>query len=230
MCKALAIIPARGGSKGINRKNLFSVNGCPLIYWTIKAAKESKYISDIVVSSDDEEILEYSKRQGLISINRPSNLAKDESSMDSVISHSINELLSQAKEYDNFILLQPTSPLRDSEDINTAFEFFYRSNAKSLISVCKVNNKYLKSFYEDANGFIKGIANDNFPFMRRQDLPHIYLSNGAIYISSIKEYFKFNSFMTAKTIKFEMPINKSVDIDSLKDIDIAEECFKNILK
>tara|TARA_B110000967_G_scaffold208664_1_gene261646 strand:+ start:2005 stop:2706 length:702 start_codon:yes stop_codon:yes gene_type:complete len=214
--KILAIIPARAGSKGLQRKNVIDLAGKPLIAWSIEASLKSKYISKTLVSSDDNEILNISKKYGADTLKRPDEFATDISSSEQVISHALNAI---NETYDYVILLQPTSPLRDVDDIDNAFKTFFSTDAKELISTSAIDNKILKAFKEKTNGFIEGISNNEYPFMRRQNLPKTFMSNGAIYIIKTDEFLKSNSFFTDKTISYLMDDMKSLDIDTLNDLE-----------
>ncbi|WP_299017169.1 acylneuraminate cytidylyltransferase family protein [uncultured Polaribacter sp.] len=214
--KILAIIPARGGSKGIPRKNLINFRGKPLIQWSIDVAKKANYINDVVVSSDDDEILEYaSKTKGVICIKRPKELALDDSRTEPVLTHVLENINNH---YDYLVLLQPTSPLRTFEDIDLSFLSLLNSKANSLISVCDLEHHPYKSFRVDENGFLKGIINNDFPFYPRQKLPEVYKPNGAIYIISIAHFLKNNRLFTNKTIYYKMSTETSLDIDTLEDL------------
>ncbi|MBI59955.1 acylneuraminate cytidylyltransferase [bacterium] len=217
--KVLAIIPARGDSKGFPKKNIALLNGLPLIAWTIQASLKSKYICKTLVTSDSEEILDISNHYGAEVLKRPDEYATDSSSSEDVVRHTLSSL---KQEFDYIILLQPTSPLRNAEDIDAAFELFFGSKATSLISVCEVDNKLYKAFKEDANGYLSGISNNQYPFMRRQDLPKAFMSNGAIYIVEVDSFLKNNSFYSNKTVSYQMPEERSVDIDSKEDLDRIE--------
>jgi len=217
--KILAIIPARGGSKGLPRKNIIELAGKPLIAWTIEASLNSKYITKTVVSSDDDEILNISKQYKADTIKRPDELALDTTTSEPVIRHVLEKLQQENKEFDYLVLLQPTSPLRDVKNIDNAFGMLFKSDATALISVCEIDNKILKAFKQNEDGFIEGISNNKYPFMRRQDLPKTYMSNGAIYIIKVEEFMKNSGFFTDKTISFEMNEIKSLDIDTLEDLE-----------
>ncbi len=219
--KILAIIPARGGSKGLPRKNIIDLAGKPLIAWTIESSLKSKYITKTVVSSDDDEILSISKKYGADTLIRPKEFGMDTSSSEDVILHTLESL---EDNYDYIVLLQPTSPLRDNTDIDTAFKSFFSSDATGLISVRKDDNKILKAFIEK-NGYIEGISNNKYPFMRRQDLPTVYMCNGAIYIIEVNSFTKNRSLFTDKTIRYEMDKIKSIDIDTQEDVDICSQIF-----
>ena len=216
--KILAIIPARGGSKGLPRKNILNLAGKPLIAWTIEASLNSEYITKTVVSSENNEILDISKQYKADTIKRPDKLALDTTASEPVIKHTIEELKAENQEFDYLVLLQPTSPLRDEKNIDDALNMLFKSDATALISVSEIDNKILKAFKENKNGFIEGISNDKFPFMRRQDLPKTYLGNGAIYIIKADQFMKNISLFTNKTISYIMDKIQSMDIDTKEDL------------
>lgn len=215
--KVIAIIPARGGSKGIPRKNLVNFSGKPLMQWSIDAALKSKYITDVVVSSDDDEILNLAQlNEEVIVIKRPKELAQDNSKTAPVLTHVL-ESLKEVK-FDYLILLQPTSPLRTAKDIDLAFEKLLNSEATSLISVCELEHHPFKSFKVDEKGYLQGVINNDYPFYPRQSLPKAYRANGAIYIIKVNNFIKDKRLLTNKATYFEMSIEASLDIDTLKDL------------
>jgi CMP-N-acetylneuraminic acid synthetase len=221
--RILAIIPARGGSKGLPRKNIIDLAGKPLIAWTIEASLKSKYITETVVSSEDSEILEISKQYRSNIIKRPDELALDTTASEPVIKHVIEKLKQKNQEFDYLVLLQPTSPLRDVKNIDNAFDILFQSDATALISVSEIDNKILKAFKENRDGFIEGVSNNRYPFMRRQDLPKTYLSNGAIYIIRVDEFIKNSSLFTNKTVSYIMDEIESLDIDTIEDLERVKE-------
>jgi CMP-N-acetylneuraminic acid synthetase len=225
--RVLSIIPARGGSKGLPRKNIIDLAGKPLIAWTIEASLDSKYITKTIVSSDDKEILDISEEYGAEIIKRPDNLASDVATSQSVVKHAIDYLESTGKVFDVVILLQPTSPLRSSKDIDSAFEVMFNSNATAVISVHEFDSKILKAFKVNSSGFLQTISSNNNSFMRRQDLPSVFMPNGAIYIISKEVFDSVDSFFTNKTLYYLMPIEKSIDIDSKEDLINIEHIVKN---
>lgn len=215
--KVIAIIPARGGSKGIPRKNLVNFSGKPLMQWSIDAALKSKYITDVVVSSDDDEILNLAQlNEEVIVIKRPKELAQDNSKTAPVLTHVL-ESLKEVK-FDYLILLQPTSPLRTAKDIDLAFEKLLNSEATSLISVCELEHHPFKSFKVDEKGYLQGVINNDYPFYPRQSLPKAYRANGAIYIIKVNNFIKDKRLLTNKAAYFEMSIDASLDIDTIKDL------------
>lgn len=216
--KVIAIIPARGGSKGIPKKNIVNFSGKPLIQWTIEAALKSKYITNVVVSSDDDEILnEAKKHKNVLTLKRPKELAQDNSRTEPVLTHVLDSL---KEKYKIIILLQPTSPLRTSKNIDEAYLKFINSKATSLISVTTLDNHPYKTFKLNKNGYLTGIINNEFPFYPRQALPIVYKPNGAIYIVKVAFFEKKMSLFSEKTIHFEMSVKDSLDIDTLKDLEI----------
>jgi CMP-N-acetylneuraminic acid synthetase len=221
--KVLAVIPARGGSKGLKGKNIIDLAGKPLIAWSIEASLNSRYIDETIVSSDSDEILNVAKYFGAKVIKRPSEYATDSSKSEVVLSHALENV---AQDYDYVVLLQPTSPLRDTKEIDAAFEKLLSSDATALISVYEIDNKILKAFKEDKKGYIEGVSNNEYPFMPRQNLPKTYMSNGAIYIVSVKEFLDKKSFFTDKTISYLMSDIKSLDIDTKDDLEKVKSYLK----
>lgn len=219
----VALIPARGGSKGLKKKNLYPVKNKPLISWTIESAISSHSLDKIFVSSDDDSILEIASKKGVNCIERPANLAEDSSSMESVIMHSIKEIDKQCIEFKYLILLQPTSPLRDSEDIDSACKKFIQLKADSLISVSNIESSVLKTLVKDDNGFLKPAFDDKFPSMNRQQLPLAYKPNGAIYIVNKKLFLDNPTLLQKNTAMYEMKEDKSIDVDSINDIQNIEK-------
>ncbi len=228
MKRILAIIPARGGSKGIPGKNIYPVNGKPLIAYTIEAALASKLVTKTIVSSDDDEILKISVEFGAIALKRPKELAQDTSSSEEAIQHVLNWLIDQSEIYDIMVLLQPTSPLRDVTDIDNAINLLLENNASGVISVTNIGVKPFKSYYINPSGFLVGVHNDKAPNMRRQDLPDAFLANGAIYAAYVKEFLRTKSLIPPKTIPYLMANSKSIDIDSLADIKLLENILKEL--
>ncbi len=215
----LAIIPARGGSKGIPRKNIKILAGKPLIAWTIEEAKKSKYIDRLILSSEDEEIIKVAKKWGCeVPFVRPKELAKDDTPGIEPVIHAIKTL---PESYDYVCLLQPTSPLRKVEHIDAAIELIIKMNAESLVSLKKVKENPYWMFEIDNNSFLNKFINEDIP-IRRQDLKELYVLNGAIYISVTNFLLKNKTFITDKTIAFKMDEFNSVDIDEIVDFYLAE--------
>ena len=224
--RILAIIPARGGSKGLLRKNIYPLNGRPLITYSIEASLKSRYITKTIVSSEDEEILKVSAECGSELLKRPMDFATDSASSEMVVTDCLRKLKNQGDLFDILILLQPTSPLRNYEDIDNAFELFFKNDATALISVYEPEHNPIKSFKLNKNGFLEGLVDNKSPFRPRQDLPKAFMSNGAIYIIYVDEYLKSFSFFSDRTIPFVMSSLKSTDVDNISDIIKIEGVLK----
>lgn len=218
----LAIIPARGGSKRLPRKNILDLNGKPLITYTIEAALKSKYITKAIVTSDDDEILNIAKKYGSEILIRPKELASDTASSYDTIEHTI---LNQKENYDYIILLQPTSPLRTSNHIDEAIELLLEKKADAVISVCEVDhpvqwNMTIKDDL-DMTQFVK-----NIDTKRSQDLEKHYRLNGAIYIAKKDKLLEKKSFFLNTNIySYVMDKRSSIDIDDEFDFIIAKTLF-----
>ncbi len=218
--KICAIIPARGGSKGIAGKNIKQLNGIPLICHTIGEALKSKHLDKIFVSTDDPIIAKTSEKCGAKIIDRPAELAKDESPTIDAILHAI-DTLKATSDQDIVILLQPTSPLRNATDIDAALEKFIKIDCDSVISMCKVEHSPYWYFKLDGKK-LKPLLGDGYLSMRRQELPDVYRPNGAIYITTIKNLYKNNGFYCDKIEPYIMPPERSIDIDEEIDFKLAE--------
>lgn len=223
--KILALILARGGSKGIPGKNIKKLSGKPLISYTIEAAKKSKYINKIVVSTDDDEIAKVASDCGAeVPFIRPDKLATDTARSNDAIIHAL-DFLKEKENYkpDYLINLQPTSPLRKSEDINKAIGTFIRNkdNYESLISVCEsFENPFWMQKIED--GKLTSLMDSFDNYNRRQELPKVYQLNGAIYLITYKKFMEYKSFYTDRIYPFIMEKEKSIDIDNKLDWKLVE--------
>lgn len=223
----LAIIPARGGSKGVPKKNIKLLNGIPLIGYTIQEARKSKYINRLVVTTDDIEISEMAKKFGAeVPYLRPKELATDTSLTVDSIMHMIN-YLQEIENYmpDYICLLQCTSPFRKYEDIDNAIEKLIYSEFDGIISVCEAEvNPYWTNIFEDNK--LKYFIQEGKYIGRRQDLPKVYRYNGAIYIIKTEVFAKKKSFETDNITGYIMSNKKSIDIDTELDFKIAEIFMK----
>lgn len=224
--KSIGIIPARGGSKGIPNKNIYPVNGKPLIEYTIDAAKRSN-LDEIVVSTDSIEIANIVKKRGVKVIFRPPELAQDCTPTLPVLQHTLKELDDC---FDFVVTLQPTSPFRRSEHINQAISLITNDNmADSLVSVIQVpHNMVPESIMCLNNGYLIDYQqHSNTQILRRQDKGTYFARNGAaIYITKVKNIRQF--IFGGKIIPYKMDFFSSLDIDSLDDILLAETLLKTI--
>ncbi|EGQ27041.1 N-acylneuraminate cytidylyltransferase [Sporosarcina newyorkensis 2681] len=216
--KVVAVIPARGGSKGVLRKNLRNLAGKPLIAWTIEAAAKSKYLDRILLSSDDNEIIELAKSYGCeVPFVRPAHLATDDAISADVILHALDAITP----YDYVIMLQPTSPLRTTEDIDLCIETLVNKKAKSCVSISESSESPYWMFKLDDEAKIDAFVKEEI-IPRRQDLPIVYSLNGAVYIAEINWFKKKKTFLTNETVGFIMPRNRSYDIDTNEDFLMCE--------
>jgi N-acylneuraminate cytidylyltransferase/CMP-N,N'-diacetyllegionaminic acid synthase len=221
----LAVIPARGGSKGIKDKNIRELAGKPLIAWTIEAAKKSKYIDRAIVSTDSPKIAEISRTWGAETpFNRPPKLATDRASTNDVILHCLKWIhQNEHKTYDYFVLLQPTSPLRNSAHIDDAVEKMIADrNADSLVSIVESKENPYWTKIIDKKGRLRPFLPDREHHSRRQDLPKTYVLNGAIYISKSKTFMTNPDLFGGKCLPYIMDRESSVDIDDEDDFFYAE--------
>jgi CMP-N,N'-diacetyllegionaminic acid synthase len=220
----LAIIPARGGSKRLPRKNLLDLCGKPLIAWSIEAALKSKYISKVIVSSDEEEILNIAKEYKADFIKRPDELASDTATTFDALNHTLENV----EKYDYVVLLQPTSPLRTEKHIDEAIELLKEKNADAIISVCEVEHSPLWSNTLDENLDMSNFLRDEVLNKRSQDLPKYYRLNGAIYICKTDKLLENKGFFLKENIyAYKMNKKHSVDIDEEIDFIIAEKLMQH---
>lgn len=227
----LALIPARGGSKGLPRKNMRLLLGKPLIAWTIEQAKKSRYIDRIIVSTDDEEIREISKKYGAEApFLRPKKLATDKAKVIDAILHLMEFTKKNGTLYDILALLQPTSPLRLSEDIDKAVELLLPKKAKAIVSVCRSKNSPLWANKLSDDGCMKGFIKPDVLNKNRQALPYFYRLNGAVHIGYLDYIKRQHDFFGNQTFAHIMPRERSVDIDDEFDFWIAEQILAKRLK
>lgn len=224
MSRVIAIIPARGGSKGIKNKNIIPLLNKPLLAYSIEAALNSGVIDEVYVSSDSAAILSAAREYGAKVIERDPSLALDETPTDPVIT----ELILKAKldDKDIVVLLQPTSPLRTAQHIREALsEYRDFPGCHCLIGVYEINNKYLKA-YIGGGEFLRPVGGEHTSYTRRQDLPSLYMPNGAIYIFTAGEFLREEKIPRNHTIPYLMSDYDSMDIDTPDDLAIAEQRLK----
>lgn len=222
----VALITARGGSKGLPRKNVIDLNGRPLIGWTIKAALDCPLLDRVFVSTEDTEIAAVSRAFGAEVISRPAELAHDTTSSELVIKHTIDWLEEQSIHCSNMVLLQPTSPLRTSKHISESLEYFNNKQAHCVISVFEPPHTPIKAYMETANGSMIGLYSESAPYSRRQDLPRAFQPNGAIYAFSIKKFTESNHIPRTNVYPYIMNEQESADIDTIEDLHRVEEFLK----
>ena len=213
----LGLIPARGGSKGIPRKNLFNLKNKPLIQWTIETAISSGDLNKIIVSTDDKSIAEFAQLHGAeVPFFREKKLAQD----DSNIIDTVLDLLVKLDHFDEVLLLQPTSPLRIVEDIKNIIEIKRKFNADSVVSVCEARHNPSLLFEIEGNILQKSF--NNLKSGNRQNFKKYYALNGSLYLTSVEYLKKYKKFISKGTLPYIMPPERSIDIDSLFDVKLAE--------
>tara|TARA_B100001093_G_C26803619_1_gene1004515 strand:- start:1096 stop:1791 length:696 start_codon:yes stop_codon:yes gene_type:complete len=223
----IAIIPARKGSKGIVKKNMKILSGKPLIYYTIKAALSSKYIDKTIISSDDEKVIKYVKKFNVDLIRRPKNISRDVSTASEVVFHVIKRLSNYEKNLNPFIIyLQPTSPLRTSDHIDKMISNFEKDKRTCAISIKEIDSSLNKSFRIDDKKNLKTVFNKKYSNSNRQDLPKLYLANGAIYLFRMSHFLKLKGFPTSGNYPYIMKEKDSIDIDSINDFKLASKYLK----
>lgn len=219
----IGLIPARGGSKGVVRKNLRMIAGKPLIAFTIEAALKSRYIDYVYLSSDDDEILLSGKAMGVRLIRRPSEVASDTATAVDVVTHFLAEIPSQLVEQDPYIVyMQPTSPLRSARHVDLALEQMEVQASHTLVSVVEMSKSPFKSLSMDAKGRLQSLFDEKMSNARRQDLPKAYAPNGAIYIFRMSDFLDRGGFPSNGSVPFVMSEEDSIDIDTEEDIRYLE--------
>ncbi len=226
----LAVIPARGGSKGLPGKNIKKINGKPLIAWSIGAAFRSKYLDEIMVSTDSDDISRIASEYGAsVPFLRPKYLSGDKVATFDTIRHTINFYKNKLKKtVDYIVLLEPTSPLRTFNDIDRAIEQLLGSTATSVVGVCKTesqNPAFLVN--KDSDNFISGYEDIDMKSKRRQDIKSVYFFEGSLYISKIKEYLSSETFYHKGTMGYEVPKYKSLEVDDIYDFIMIEAIMIN---
>lgn len=224
MSNVLAIIPARGGSVGIPRKNIKNLNGKPLIAYTIEQALSSKLIDKLIVSTDDSEIAEVSIKFGAeVPFFRPQKLSKSESPSVDLVLHAIEELEKLGHFFSTVCLLQPTSPYRPDGVIDFAIERFVKSDSKSMVSIRKIPNHFHPYWsFTQNDRKLKSVLSKKTP-TRRQDLPNVYHRDGAIYLVDIAFVKENKTLLSEDLAGFEIESPELINIDNPEDWHIAEK-------
>jgi len=215
----LAIIPARGGSKGVPRKNIAPLGGKPLIAWTIEAALAARCVSRTIVSTDSPEIAEAARAAGAdVPFLRPDHLASDTATTLDVIAHARQA----CPGFDVLLVLQPTSPLRRAADIDAAFAQMMASGAQSCTSVCEADTPPWLMYRQTETGFVESLLPPWPGGMRRQDLPPVYVLNGALYFVKTSAFDATGQLLPKPTAGYIMATQASIDIDTHDDFRRAE--------
>ena len=223
--RVLAVIPARGGSKGVPGKNIRALAGRPLIAWTIAAAKHAPELDRVIISSDDADIIETAKAWGgKAPFTRPAELARDDTPGIAPVLHALDAL---PESYDYVVLLQPTSPLRTGADISAALALCLEQNAPACVSVSAPQHAPWWMFRLDESRRMHSLFPKDALPTRRQDMPEVYALNGAIYVAEVNWLRKSKAFLTPETVAYVMPRERSLDIDTELDFVMAEALVGN---
>jgi CMP-N,N'-diacetyllegionaminic acid synthase len=216
----LALIPARGGSKGVPNKNIRALAGKPLIAWTIEAANASRYIDRTILSSDDAATIAVAEQHRCeVPFVRPSELATDEADSMAVVHHALRTL---PERYDYVVLLQPTSPMRLASDIDGALERCISRGSTTCVSVCEPDKSPYWTMTISPDHVVSPLFPPHQVPSRRQDAPQVVALNGAVYVVSTSHLLAGGNFVTDSTVGFPMPKERSFDIDTEFDLRIVD--------
>ncbi len=224
----LAIVAARGGSKGLPGKNIMPLLGKPLIAWSIDAGLSTPSVDELVVSTDDEAIAHAARAAGArVPFMRPAELAGDTVSSIDVVLHAIDWLAAAGEHYDVVVLLEPTSPLRESADIEAALELMAGQHAGAVVSVCRAESVHPAFMYRRAaDGRLQPFLERQPTGLRRQEIEPLYFLEGTVYASRVDVLSARRSFYHEDTVGYEVPRWKSLEIDEFDDFLMVEALLK----
>lgn len=223
--RILAVIPARGGSKGVPRKNIRLLCGRPLLQYTTEAALGAQSLTRVVLSTDDPEIAQIGAKCGVdVPFLRPLELAQDDTPTLPVLQHAVRFLEDSGEKYDAICLLQPTNPLRKPYQIEACIQLFQQGKATAVVSVLEVPAKYNPHwvYFQDHQGFLGLSTGEDAPLPKRQDLPPAYHREGSIYVCGRDTLIEGNSLYGPRVMGYLMRDEESINIDSLDDWHRAE--------
>jgi CMP-N-acetylneuraminic acid synthetase len=225
----IGLITARGGSKGLPRKNVLSLAGKPVIAWTIAAALSCRLLDRIIVSTDDEEITSIAKDFGAdVPFFRPRELATDTASHIDVVFHALEWLISQGQNMPDYLFtLQPTSPLRLAEDIDGMIAMAYSENADAVVAVTETHDHPYLARKMNKDKILQQFIIQNTSYLRRQDLPPAYAINGAGFMNRCDALRSYKTFYPSRTFGYVMPQERSLQIDTAWDLHLAEIILKD---
>jgi N-acylneuraminate cytidylyltransferase/CMP-N,N'-diacetyllegionaminic acid synthase len=226
--KILGIVLARAGSKGLPGKNSRLLAGKPLVQYAIEAGMSSRYIDDVVISSDCDVCIQIAVSLGAKApFKRPKHLAADTTLSSDVITHVIDYLQAEGNQYDMFVLLEPTSPLRDAEDIDRSLEAMITGEYSSLVSVCQAEDQHPCFMFEIQNSSkLVTWSGDKFVPLRRQDIEKAYYLDGSVYISDVDTFSRLGTFCHDNTGSYVVPKWKSHEVDDIWDFICIEAIMK----
>ncbi len=225
--KTVCIIPARGGSKRIPRKNVLPLNGVPLIAYTIRAAKEAAVFDAIIVSTEDTEIAAVALSEGVQVDDRPEEMAGDRVTKVQVVNEYIRRT-DAGKHFDNVVAMLPTCPFRTAEDVKDAFQLFVKYPEKNFLIGVVEYDFPIQLALEKEEHLVTMVEAENYKTTRSQNIAKRYHPNGSIYMATIEAFLKQGTFFNEEMLAYEMPAIRSYDIDYPYQFEIAEIIAKNI--
>lgn len=228
----LAVVPARGGSVGLPGKNIADVNGVPMIAWPIRAGLASRHVDTVVVSTDDAKIAAVAAEYGAeVPFTRPAELATDTATSAQVVFHALDFYRSQGRRFGYVVLLQPTCPLTDADDVDSATDLLHanRSVADAIVGVHKVESPHPDHALKfAANGLLRTYFADDFASLgRRQDTTELYYPEGTVYVSDVAVLQSEGTFYHDRTMGYIVPKWKSFDVDDLVDLVCVRAVMQN---
>jgi CMP-N,N'-diacetyllegionaminic acid synthase len=228
----LGIIPARGGSKGVLKKNIASVGGAPLIAYTIKAASQSTMLSEFIVSTDSQTIAEIALKFGAaVPFMRPAELATDTALSVDVVKHGLLYMEGRDQvQYDYVVMLQPTSPLRTGRDIDECVRKLIATNCDSVVSLVDVGATHPARMYWIKDDALVPVIDEGVAMRPRQDLPPVYIRNGAVYAVRRAVIFEYGNMIGKVCRAYIMPPERSINIDSAEDLLLTEYYLSNMTR
>ena len=223
----IALVPARGGSKGVARKNLRKVDGLPLVAHSLMAALDSEVVDEVYLSSEDAEILAVGREHDVRLHARSPAAASDTATANDVVNDFLSALPKSMVNADPFLVfLQPTSPLRTGRDIDASFALLEQSRAELCISVLEMSKSPFKAFCLDGSGRLQPLFGEEMTNVNRQLLPKVFYPNGAIYIFPLLSFVKKGGFPSNGAVPYVMSERRSIDIDSEKDLEVIEKLWR----
>jgi len=228
--RILSIIPARGGSKGLPRKNILPLLGKPLLVWTLEQALRSNYCDKVMVSTDDVEIAEVARKNGAdVPFMRPKELAADTTPMFKVVAHALSFYKSKGIFFDYVAILQPTSPLRKADDIDNAIKMLidHEKEGDSLVSLGEAHKEHPSMVQKIVGGYVKPYEVQPKKVFRRQDLVRLFSPNGLIFISKTEKILKYETFYQRRAIPYHVERWQNFEVDDLVDFICIEAILKN---
>lgn len=225
MLKVLGLIPARGGSKGVPRKNVKHLGGKPLLAYTAESALAARRLTRVILSTEDNEIADIGRSLGIdVPFTRPQELAEDSTPTLPVVLHALEALDSAGEQFDAVCILQPTSPLRRAEDIDNCIGLMETSGADCVVSVLAVPKTYNPNwvYWKDAEGRLALSTGEKEPMVRRQDLPPSFHRDGSVYVTRVETLTTRRSLYGDRVFGYEMPAEFSSNIDTPEDWEALE--------